>query len=234
MMHQKELLLSESVAEQCAECMGHSSWIAEIGLSQRASWLLGLSKLITNSLISSPVCAFLHLSYNLVKVLGLLLPSESSAWLLSRKQCRARFHRGCSGVCVCMYCVSLSVLGLPQKMTFGMICTTQLQSPQCRCWKSTLSVLWRLQPPQWIMQFTNTLENAQHATEQLLTLYKASAAPGARTGRDVWHWVGMSGTESVFAELSQTLLFGLKYLPLRLRLQRCEGRKEHHDGPRGG
>lgn len=106
MMHQKELLLSESVAEQCAECMGHSSWIAEIGLSQRASWLLGLSKLITNSLISSPVCAFLHLSYNLVKVLGLLLPSESSAWLLSRKQCRARFHRGCSGVCVYVLCFS--------------------------------------------------------------------------------------------------------------------------------
>lgn len=104
MMHQKELLLSESVAEQCAECMGHSSWKAEIGLSQRASWLLGLSKLITNSLISSPVCAFLHLSYNLVKVLGLLLPSESSAWLLSRKQCRARFHRGCSGVCVYVLC----------------------------------------------------------------------------------------------------------------------------------
>lgn len=141
---------------------------------------------------------------------------------------------GDAAVCVCMYCVSLSVLSLPQKMTFSMICTTQLQSPQCRCWKSTLSVLWRLQPPQWIMQFTNTLENAQNATEQLLTLYKASAAPGARTGRDVWHWVGMSGTESVFAELFQTLLFGLKYLPLRLRLQRCEGRKEHHDGPRGG
>lgn len=130
----------------------------------------------------------------------------------SHKQCRACFPQGMK----LHVCVSFSACH--RRWPLAWCVQHSFKSPQYKCWKSTLSVLWHPQPPPWRMQFTNMPENARHATEQLEPLYKSSAVPGGGTWRDVWHQVGMSATESMFAELSQTLLLSLKYLLLRLRL----------------
>lgn len=164
MMQHKWLRLFESVTEQYSECRVlqlKSWWLAYLKpMSFWTAWFVQLdyrqSNYLTSSCFSPPQLQFGEGSGTSIALWVICVTA------LTNKVEHA-FHRGWSCMCVCLWCI----LGLPQTMTFSMICITQLQNPQHNCWKSTLSVLWHPQPPRWIMQFTNTLENPQHATEQL-------------------------------------------------------------------
>lgn len=145
----------------------------------------------SHSLTSS---CFLHLSYNLKKGLGLLLPSDSSVWLLSQmmQTMISAEHvvlcvRGGGWLLCCLRCISMFWAFLVCHKNYP-----QLQSPQCSCWKSTLwpvSLLWHLQQPKLVKQFKKCLKtlsmvqnNCSHFTNPQLPPVLEQCRIDAETG----------------------------------------------------
>lgn len=140
----------------------------------------------------------------------------------SQKQCRALFPQGMEWcMCVRLRCISV-ILGPPQTMTFGMICTTQLRSPHCSCWKPTLVCA--------VTSATTSMNHAVHKyAGKMFNTPQNNCSHFTKASAGPWCWsragcVTPSGNVSNAERVCwAVLLLRLKYLPLWLRLQRCGG-----------